>query len=70
MINIKIALCLLSIAISLVTMNTGSNRNKILDLEDRMKDLDYRLNALIDFQNGLKKENNNDKSWIDESGRA
>lgn len=49
MIYIKIALCLLSIAISLVTMNTRSNRNKILDLEDRMKELDYRLNALIDF---------------------
>lgn len=62
MISIKIALCLLSIAISLMTMNTRSNCNKILDLEDRMKDLDYRLNALIRFQSGLKKENNNDKS--------
>ena len=70
MINIKIALCLLSIAISLVMMITRSNRNKILDLEDRMEDLDYLLNALIDFQNGLKKENNNDKSRIDEPCRA
>lgn len=62
MIYIKIALCLLSIAISLVTMDIRSNCNKILDLEDRMKELEHRLNALIYFQNGLKKENNNDKS--------
>lgn len=40
----------------------NSNRSKLMELEDKMKGLDYRLNALIDFQNGLKKENNNDKS--------
>lgn len=46
----------------LMMMVINSNRSKLMELEDKMKDLDYRLNALIDFQNGLKKENNNDKS--------
>lgn len=57
MINIKIALCLLSIAISLVTMNTRSNRNRILDLENKMESFEFRLNALLGCQAGLKKEN-------------
>lgn len=47
---------------TLMMMVINSNRSKLMELEDKMKDLDYRLNALIDFQNGLKKENNNDKS--------
>lgn len=47
---------------TLMMMVINSNRTKLMELEDKMKDLDYRLNALIDFQNGLKKENNNDKS--------
>ena len=47
---------------TLMMMVINSNRFKLMELEDKMKDLDYRLNALIDFQNGLKKENNNDKS--------
>lgn len=47
---------------TLMMMVINSNRSKFMELEDKMKDLDYRLNALIDFQNGLKKENNNDKS--------
>ena len=55
---------------TLMMMAINSNRSKLMELEDKMKDLDYRLNAVIDFQSGLKKENNNDKSWIDESGRA
>lgn len=46
----------------LMMMVINSNRSKLMELEDKMKDFDYRLNALIDFQNGLKKENNNDKS--------
>lgn len=49
-------------ASTLMMMVINSNRSKLMELEDKMKDLDYRLNALIDFQNGLKKENNNDKS--------
>lgn len=49
-------------ASTLMMMVINSNRTKLMELEDKMKDLDYRLNALIDFQNGLKKENNNDKS--------
>lgn len=57
-------------ASTLMMMVINSNRTKLMELEDKMKDLDYRLNALIDFQNGLKKENNNDKSWIDEPCRA
>ena len=49
-------------ASTLMMMAINSNRTKLMELEEKMKDLDYRLNALIDFQNGLKKENNNDKS--------
>lgn len=66
--NIEFALFFTASTLMLMVIN--SNRSKLMELEDKMKDLDYRLNALIDFQNGLKKENNNDKSWIDESGRA
>lgn len=42
-------------ASTLMLMTINSNRSKLMELEDKMEDLDYRLNALIDFQNGLKK---------------
>ncbi len=58
--NIEFALFFTASTLMLMVIN--SNRSKLMELEDKMKDLDYRLNALIDFQNGLKKENNNDKS--------
>lgn len=58
--NIEFALFFTASTLMLMVIN--SNRSKLMKLEDKMKDLDYRLNALIDFQNGLKKENNNDKS--------
>lgn len=58
----NIEFVLFFIASTLMMMTINSNRFKLMELEDKMADLDYRLNALIDFQNGLKKENNNDKS--------
>lgn len=58
--NIEFALFFTASTLMLMVIN--SNRSKLMELEDKIKDLDYRLNALIDFQNGLKKENNNDKS--------
>lgn len=66
--NIEFALFFTASTLMLMVIN--SNRSKLMELEDKIKDLDYRLNALIDFQNGLKKENNNDKSWTDEPCRA
>lgn len=58
--NIEFALFFTASTLMLMVIN--SNRSKLMELEDKMKDLDYRLNALIDFQTVLKKENNNDKS--------
>lgn len=53
----KIVSCLLSIASILIATNCFSNRNRILDLESKMESLEFRLNALLGCQTGLKKEN-------------
>lgn len=52
----KIVSCLLSIASILIATNCFSNCNRILDLESKMESLEFRLNALLGCQAGLKKE--------------
>ena len=47
---------LLSIASILIAINCISNRNRILDLEREMESFEFRLNALLGYQSGLKKE--------------
>ena len=46
---------LLSIASILIAINCMSNRNRILDLENKMESFEFRLNALLGCQAGLKK---------------
>lgn len=53
----KIVSCLLSIASILIATNTIRKANRILDLESKMESLEFRLNALLGCQAGLKKEN-------------
>lgn len=47
---------LLSIASILIAINCFSNHNRILDLESKMESFEFRLNALLGCQAGLKKE--------------
>ncbi len=52
----KIVSCLLSIASLLIAINCRSNHNRILDLESKMESFEFRLNAVLGYQSGLKKE--------------
>ena len=52
----KIVSCLLSIASILIAVNCNSNYKRILDLESEMESFEFRLNAVLGYQAGLKKE--------------